>query len=342
MTGLNLHLDPSIGCFFIGVLFSIIFYGVTCAQVMFYVWEYRTDRWYLRGLIGLLWALDTALTIADIWIIWGYMVTNHANVLSLTTLTNSFLAEYTIAATTVLIVQCYYMHNAWRLLVKRWYQVPVIVSMLVLALVSCACSLASVYLGNIDRHVPAIFVQTKIPAALQTVSASVTDVYITMSLTLVLRSERASFKGTETLIRKLTTFAINRGILTTAMQIGQFLTYVSLPDTIMVWAVFHFAGSKVYVNSLLAMVNARHFLREQRAVASRNTTLPLQDIPMDTFDRKEPSKMWLRSRPSRRVSPPQPVDITLTTEIIRDDGDPAYLGSRGSQGKVHPDTPSFV
>jgi len=59
--------------------------------------------------------------------------------------------------------------------------------------------------------------------------------------------------STETLVRTLTTYVVNRGILTTIMQIGQFITYVSLPDTVLVWAVFHFPGSKIYVNSLIAV-----------------------------------------------------------------------------------------
>ncbi|KZT04148.1 uncharacterized protein LAESUDRAFT_786045 [Laetiporus sulphureus 93-53] len=51
MTGLNLHLNSSMGCFFIGILLSIILYGLTCAQVLYYIWEYPIDSRRIRLLV---------------------------------------------------------------------------------------------------------------------------------------------------------------------------------------------------------------------------------------------------------------------------------------------------
>ncbi|KZT66298.1 hypothetical protein DAEQUDRAFT_730415 [Daedalea quercina L-15889] len=330
MTGLNLHLDPSIGCFFIGILFSIIFYGVTCAQVLFYVGEYSADRWWVKGLVASLFVLDTATTVADLDILWGYLVVNHSNPIVLAVLTNSFLVEYTLSAITVLLVQCYYMRNVWQFLQERWYRFPLTVIALVLALISCACSLASVYLGNIDRAVPGIFVKTKIPAALQTVSASVADTYITTSLTLILRGERTGFKHTETLIRKLTTYAINRGVLTTALQIGQLITYVSLPDTTFVWAIFHFVGCKAYVNSLLALLNARNHLRTHGTSGNSLSGLSAQEIALESLpkqNRQDRKSAWQRASRSAHSNVPTQALITLTTtkEVINDDGSPVLV-----------------
>ncbi|KZT12289.1 uncharacterized protein LAESUDRAFT_754766 [Laetiporus sulphureus 93-53] len=339
MTGVNLGLDPSIGSFFIGILFSITFYGITNAQVLFYYWEYRQDRWYLKAMVAWLWVMDTANSIVEVMVIWEYLVTDHGNPLGLFVLSNSFLAEYAIAAITVLFVQCYYMRNVWKLLQKRWYQVPLTITMLIFALISCACSLASVYLGTFDRAVPEIFVQTKIPASLQTVSASVTDIYITLSLTLILRGERTGFKHTETLVHKLTVYAINRGIVTTLLQIFQLCTYVSLPDTYFVWAIFHFPGSKAYVNSLLAMVNARHYLRENSARANLSTGVSVQDIPLDTLDPEQRQKSsWFRNRSTRQDSQSAQAVITLTTEVVCDGSEVALQDQHKGTGRK---TPSF-
>ncbi|KAH9841075.1 uncharacterized protein C8Q71DRAFT_437647 [Rhodofomes roseus] len=261
----------------------------------------------MKSMVALLFILDTGTTMADLDVLWGYIVGSHGNPVALFTLTDAFLVEYALSAVTVLLVQCYYMRNVWQFLHERWYRLPLTIVSLILVLISCgesrtqsdvsapelltitsstACSLASVYMGNIDRTVPGIFIETKIPASLQTVSASVADIYITTSLTLILRGERTGFKHTENLIRKLTTYAINRGVLTTALQIGQLITYVSLPDTTFVWAIFHFVGGKAYVNSLLAIFNARHHLRQKGSSAASAGAISAQEIPLDSLSRQ--------------------------------------------------------
>ncbi|KAH9934264.1 uncharacterized protein B0H18DRAFT_1115000 [Fomitopsis serialis] len=334
MAGLDLHLDPSVGCFFIGILFSVIFYGVTCAQVLFYLWEYSMDRWWMKSVVALLFVLDTAATVADLDILWGYIVINHGNPLGLTVLTNSFLVEYAVSAATVLFVQCYYMRNVWQFLHERWYRVP-----LTIIALSFHVHVALRLFRNIDREVPGIFDKTKIPASLQTVAASVADIYITTSLTFILRGERTGFKHTETLIRKLTTYAINRGALTTALQIGQFFTYVLLPETSFVWAIFHFVGCKAYVNSLLAILNARHYLRTQGSSRGNASAVSAQDINLESLSRQtgqDTKNAWQRTHHLGQKSVPTPavIKLTTTTEIIGDDGKALLEESRTNSSQA--------
>ncbi|TFY62217.1 hypothetical protein EVJ58_g4004 [Rhodofomes roseus] len=208
---------------------------------------YVVDEEHVEASVSI---LDTGTTMADLDVLWGYIVGSHGNPVALFTLTDdtTVLLMHDCEGgirSFFLLVQCYYMRNVWQFLHERWYRLPLtIVS--VLDTGTYFLRLASVYMGNIDRTVPGIFIETKIPASLQTVSASVADIYITTSLTLILRGERTGFKHTENLIRKLTTYAINRGVLTTALQIGQLITYVSLPDTTFVWAIFHFVGVSMH------------------------------------------------------------------------------------------------
>ncbi|KAI0729015.1 hypothetical protein C8Q72DRAFT_915653 [Fomitopsis betulina] len=338
MTGPNLGLDLTLGCFFIGIVLSVILYGATIAQSMYYVMEYKQDRWFMKTLVAILFVLDTATTMSDLAILWGYSVTNHGNPLALFLLGDSFLIEYSLSAITVLLVQCYYMRNVWQFLKQRWFQIPLTGCCLILALTSCACSLASVYLGNINRVIPGIFEQTKIPASLQTVTASLTDIYITVSLTLVLRGERTGFKHTETLIRKLITYAINRGALTTILQLGQLFTYVTQPDTTLIWAVFHFLGGKAYVNSLLAIINARHSLRD-RGTSGGGTSgrVTAQEIALDTLraqrmQQSSTSKQQRSSHIPRRQPNPAIITLTTTREVIGDNGELVLESDKSRMG----------
>ncbi|PCH37196.1 hypothetical protein WOLCODRAFT_20978 [Wolfiporia cocos MD-104 SS10] len=244
MTGPNLHLDPTFGCTFISILFSTLFYGVTCAQVLYYAWEYRGDKWYTRLLVTALWLLDTATVILTINILWGYVIQSHADVPGLLVIRNPALAEYSLASVIILLVQSCYMSTIWRLVRfttcaireavsnRKWYRVPMAITM----------------------H------PDSIPATLQTICAASTDAYITISLTLLLRGERTGFIQ--------------------ILPVIQTIVFLSLPKDQMVWAIFHYPGSKIYVNSLLAMINARHTIMQNKQKDAKASALNQGSVPL--------------------------------------------------------------
>ncbi|CCL99370.1 uncharacterized protein FIBRA_01388 [Fibroporia radiculosa] len=51
MISINLHLDDSLGCVFVGVLLSLMLYGCTCAQTIYYAWHYAVDKPILKYLV---------------------------------------------------------------------------------------------------------------------------------------------------------------------------------------------------------------------------------------------------------------------------------------------------
>ncbi|KAH9934312.1 uncharacterized protein B0H18DRAFT_980879, partial [Fomitopsis serialis] len=64
------------------------------------------------------------------------------------------------------------------------------------------------------------------------------------------------------MIGTLTTYIVNRGILSAVIQIALCATYlVSIKQNGMVWLIFHCAGVKIYTNSLLGVLNARRHVR---------------------------------------------------------------------------------
>ncbi|KAH9933830.1 uncharacterized protein B0H18DRAFT_951800 [Fomitopsis serialis] len=227
-----LDLNPSLGCYYIGIVISLVFFGVTCSQVLFYAKTYRNDNLLMKCWVATLWLLDTITTIFALSILWGETITSHGQPLALLHLDNVFMAEYAFAAITVLLVQCHYIFNIWRcmahvtssLLLNSWravhqgktFKIPLTLTALSLALLSFAGALVCVYLGSIHRQIPGAFNYMK----------------------------NTGFRSTGALIRKLTMYIVNRAILTMVLQTVQFITYISLPNAVQVWAVFHFPGSK--------------------------------------------------------------------------------------------------
>ncbi|KZT08673.1 uncharacterized protein LAESUDRAFT_811283 [Laetiporus sulphureus 93-53] len=287
MTGVNLHLNDSLGSLFIGVLFAVLLYGAECAQVLYYLRAYPDDSLSIKALVMFLWTLETARTILDLIAEWYYLIQNHANVAALELLPIAFLqAEFFLNSLMVLIAQSFFIHSIWRLLgiENRWYRWPIVVTVSSLALLSFTGGCGAVWKAHQHHGVMnEVLRSVEFPVSVALVTAVVTDIYITVSLCLTLRAHRTGFVRSDTLISMILLFAIQRGIFTALIQTLFFLTYVcTLKQELLVWMVFHFPAGKVYVNSLLVMLNARRYIGQggsDGALGFRLTDLPLDRSP---------------------------------------------------------------
>ncbi|KAI0962210.1 hypothetical protein AcV7_001103 [Taiwanofungus camphoratus] len=335
MTGLNIHLDNTMGCVLVGVLFAVVLYGCSCAQTMFYIQEYPKDTIFLKTLVGALWLLDTSRTGLDIAFLWHYTVPHHADIAALEIFQSTFTAEFFLASLTVWIVQLYYIYTIWRLLAGRWFQLLLSTAAIALSTMSFAGGTATVYFISQNPGVTNAVIAATIPASIQTVTAFVTDAYITTCLCLILYGEGTGFKRTETLLSKLMLYAIHRGIITSVVQLCHFATYISTihDNGTLIWMVFHIPGSKIYVNSLLAVLNVRRRLREGGS-SHATTDYSVDVIPLDSVGPNHSSSTRItRSRPTQTPSISR-TRIMLTKEVIRDDGVPTPPGALEKGGTM--------
>ncbi|KAH9923644.1 uncharacterized protein B0H18DRAFT_1120290 [Fomitopsis serialis] len=262
-SGLDLHLNDTVGCIFIGILFETILYGLSLAQTQYYFHEYPSDRLHIQILVAFVWYDRNSF-------IWDILVTNHANLNAFTQFTNPFITEFFLASLIVLIVQLYYVYSVWRFMIHKWHRFPLAVTMGTLALLSFSGGVGSffastpfvlpkfrsLHLSTVNPDLAASLDRAEVAASIQTVTAFVTDVYIAAALSIILHGKRTGFSGTDSLITKLVAAAIHRGIITALMQLLHFATYIgTLNDgpNKLIWALFHFPGSKIYTNSLLAV-----------------------------------------------------------------------------------------
>ncbi|KAI0937013.1 hypothetical protein AcV5_005010 [Taiwanofungus camphoratus] len=362
MTGPNLHLNSTVGCLFIGVIFAVMLYGCGCAQTIYYVLHYPKDPLYLKGLqVALLCALDTTRTILDVQIAWLYLVQNHANVSQLLylpkyvhfppvrkapmlTLTwirkyiycKCFLetsprlvlippqAEFIIAAFTVLVVQIYFIRTIWGLLGQLGQTRLKIIftsAAMFLAMLSFWTGVGAIYRANLNLFLSTLLHNVTVPASIQTVTAFVTDAYITLSLCLILHGKRTGYTRTEAMISTLIIFAVNRGIFTGLAQLLHFSTYISTfkHDSSLVWMIFHFPGSKIYVNSLFAVLNVRHYIAEEGRYSSDTDEIDYQTLSMRFHLRSQQSqKVPTRGR---HIPSNSQVRVMVMTETVQEEAE---------------------
>ncbi|OBZ73808.1 hypothetical protein A0H81_06192 [Grifola frondosa] len=332
MAGPNLGLDSSVGCIFIGTLFANILYAGTCAQTVFYYRRYRNDRWPLKGLVFLLWLLDTVTTILDIEVVWQFTVRNHANPFALLQVPKTFVVEFAVNSFTIYLVQGYFINKIWKLLENRWYKYPLTLAGLALALVSLGGGFGTSYELSVNNTDATAIPSVKTPASIQQVTSIVCDIYITVSLCVILWKEKTGFKRTDSLLDKLAVYALQRGFVTATIQLCHFAIYIGTINKLdLIWMVFHIPGNKgepsayslvscstkiliailVYVNSLLAVLNVRKHLRDT-SYESGATDFELVGFRSSHAPAPRPS----RTLDSQMAKTTYPV-IMLTREVIR-------------------------
>ncbi|KAH9934394.1 uncharacterized protein B0H18DRAFT_981631 [Fomitopsis serialis] len=307
--------DTTLGCFFIGIVLSTLFYGCTVAQVIYYARHYREDRWGFKTFVWLLWLLDTLVTILDVALIWDFLISGHANLLKLGTMPNSGVVEYLVVTIVTLTVQIYYTMTIWKLIKSKTYKILITSVVTVISLVSFAFGIENVYEVAHNPAIPAVYTMTVVPATVQPVMACIADIYITVALSWLLQRERTMFSHTDSLINTLTAWAINRGALTAAMQTAQAITYIAADKDVFYWSIFHFAGGKAYVNSVLAILNARHYIRS--GGRSHGTdAFSVQEMPMHNVSARKglAERSWQWPQWSQRSANN---GVMLETDVIR-------------------------
>ncbi|KAH9932367.1 uncharacterized protein B0H18DRAFT_987793, partial [Fomitopsis serialis] len=226
------ELNNTVGCIFLGILFQSILWGFAIAQTLYYFYEYPHD--------------DKRVQLLFIWVC---LIKSHAN--------RSGLSQFTK----------YYIRTVCTLMDAERRRIYLCTLMGILALLS----FLSVYELSITPAVTCGVSHAEVSASLQTVSAVVTDVFITVTLSVVLRGKRTGIAETTSLIAKLVVYVLNRGIITALLQLVIFIIYIALrskPNQV-VWAVVYFMGSKsaalavpTLMASTLARLNIRHWLRD--------------------------------------------------------------------------------
>ncbi|OBZ70136.1 hypothetical protein A0H81_09814 [Grifola frondosa] len=311
MAGPVVHLDSTLGPILIGIALGWVFYACTCGQTGYYFRKYPNDRRFLKFLVLVMWFFDTVTMMLETQFFWYIVIEHHGDSSGIPLVPNSFVAAFFFISLSNCVVQCYFMFNIWRLLDNRWYRLPATTFGICLALTALAGGMGTVKCFQDSRDITVVLNTAEIPASVQQVASIIADAYISISLCLILRDRHTGFKQTNTLLSKLATYAINRGLLTSTIQLLHLLTYLgTLGQVVMIWMVFHVPGSKVYANSLLAVLNVRRHLREGTGSIKEVTSNTLELVNLQS----QPN-VFTRSKADAQLS-----QIMFTTEVYRDDG----------------------
>ncbi|GJJ06679.1 hypothetical protein Clacol_000874 [Clathrus columnatus] len=100
---------------------------------------------------------------------------------------------------------------------------------------------------------------------------ALTDVLATIAMCIFLSSARTGMQRTDSIIKTLTHFVINRGLLVTLIQVLLLVFFFAVEDRLY-WFAFHVNVTKLYVNTFFAMLNGRSHLNSKKGERSLHSS----------------------------------------------------------------------
>ncbi|CAA7269837.1 unnamed protein product [Cyclocybe aegerita] len=266
----------TLGAAFLGGIAASILYGVTSVQTLIYFQGTHKDGRAFKSLIFFLWILDTLHFTFTVHGLYFYFVSHFGDFVVLREPPWSLVAGVYLTTISDMIVRCIFAHRV-SILCGRSRRVlrvllPIVISALAFVVFVNGMGFATgtYILGTFERMnkiAPMLYLSLS--------SAVAADSTVAISLCVLLFASRTGIKRTDSLLTLLIAFSINTGLLTSLCALATLITYAIWPHRFIFMGLY-FTLSKLYVNSLLASLNARlslwsHAQAQDRRRASAET-----------------------------------------------------------------------
>ncbi|KAF8878227.1 hypothetical protein BD779DRAFT_1555181 [Infundibulicybe gibba] len=296
--------DNTLGAAFIGAIGASILFGITNLQVFLYYHSYPEDWRVQKLIVALLWLLDVVHLILTVHAVYHYVVTSFGNPLALLQVVWSLKLQIAVNVIIVLLVQSLYAARVWKLGYQNCQTIPWIVLAIVILGYAVGIILAvKTYqissFDDLNSMSWAIYASFAMP--------TIVDFVIAATICYYLQTNRSGFSEANSRIVVVMRYVLISGFATSVCSTVALITYSAMPRNL-VFLGIEFLLTKLYVNSFLAMLNARRSLRRKdttnASTASRMVNLRLTGTAAGSHDTpddspKEPSFEYHRSNPDQ-------------------------------------------
>ncbi|KAJ3477210.1 hypothetical protein NLI96_g10621 [Meripilus lineatus] len=218
------------------------------------------------------WVLDLLHLIFNGHAFYTYAITNYLKPLALLRIDWSIVGEMIITVISDTIVQGVFAYRIWKLSNRN---VPLIV---IIGLMSTFVAVTGFMLAARCVQTPFFlaaddYTTTMLYSSLA--GAAVTDFTITVILCILLHQKQSVIKRTRSLIKRLMVYTINAGALTSLCAIASLIAYAVMSKNFVFLGIYSVLP-KLYLNSLLATLNARWLFQKQ--TPSDHLSIPLSSV----------------------------------------------------------------
>ncbi|KAG1879080.1 hypothetical protein F4604DRAFT_552315 [Suillus subluteus] len=233
----QLDIGRTFGALFIAVTLAAVLFGLCSGQAFIYFQTHSGTGMTLYKLAVIwLWILDALHLALITHCVYYYLVINYTNVSVLTEIVWSFKLQIIFEVFIVYGVNLLYAYRIWIISKgqSKTLRLPII------------C------------HVFSDLLNAEWTTFMTLGSIAFTDIVIASSLCYLLATSRTGFSSTDSLITKLMAYIINTGCLTSICSMAAIITCAVMPTNFIFLAI-EFLLAKLYVNSFLALLNARYY-----------------------------------------------------------------------------------
>ncbi|KAK0435711.1 hypothetical protein EV421DRAFT_1908412 [Armillaria borealis] len=287
-------LGTTIGAAYVGAMLSSLLFGVTVLQVFIYYREYPNDWQLYHYSVGILWVLDAFHLSLTIHVIYHYTIDSFGDYVALGNVVWSFKLQILVNIVIIIFVQRYCVsilasilmtyfvpRSLYAVRLWKWRHFHRFLPCTVIFVIAggCVVGVLVVYKTFVcrlsrypsdphavaDRYCITTFtglasMDWAIDAAFATSTGI--DFFISFAICYYLHKSRSisEFSSTNSRLLVLMWFVLMSGLATSACSTVALITYIVLPNTLVFLGV-EFLLTKLYVNSLLSMLNARKRLQ---------------------------------------------------------------------------------
>ncbi|KAI0358275.1 hypothetical protein OH77DRAFT_1258192 [Trametes cingulata] len=258
-----IDLNSTFGALFIGFGASSLAFGVLSMQAWNYFRRYPSDVWWYKCLVAMIWILELVDQALIGHAVYFYIVTKWGQILAL--LQGPI---WTLVATVGALVKICFGMRVWRF---SKHNIPITM----LIMLGTLAQLAAAFVFTVKAiAIPSIarVGELKLVGSIALGLGMATDVVTAAALCYFLRGLKTGYHRDDSIVNTLTLYAINTGVITSAISLSTLILYDLMP-TNFIFMAFYFVLSKVYANSFFAALNTRRSIRG-RGTEGDHTTVP--------------------------------------------------------------------
>lgn len=253
--GQAIALASSLGAAYLGVVVSSFLFGVTTLQVYIYYQYFGSDdKLQNRIVVPLLWVMDAFHIALAIHAVYFYLV----HQLPFIYIIWSMRLQLTLVVLIAVTVTSLYALRIWYL---AYHPRRFLLYFLVVAqLLELTAGFLEVYtFFAVTTHVEIHHYVWKIQFALA--SHAAIDCFLAITICYYLQTGRTGFSTMDTTVFKLIINVMASGVATSVCALA-ILVAITMAPSSQIWVAFYCVLSKLYVNSFLAVLNARRSIRK--------------------------------------------------------------------------------
>ncbi|PBK89895.1 hypothetical protein ARMGADRAFT_1015027 [Armillaria gallica] len=252
ISGVNIQLFT--GPLVLGYMWGYGLYGALVIQMYIYHTLFSSDNLRLKVLVWSLFTLETTFVLVSTVTAWNTFGLGWGDANTLFFLGSSFGALPVLSGIISFTTQNFYLWRIWKMNMRNLF---IIIGIEAVSLAQCIFAIyygitLALHEGSVDEMVALSAFRIA-----WLIGCAVCDVLITATMVLTLHKQKDNTQPfSSVVLNRSIRYAVETGVVTTIMAITEFILYVAAKHDTFHLTIFLML-SKVYVGSLVAMLNTR-------------------------------------------------------------------------------------